>query len=397
MSIGIHEKEAVIELFSFLPDKPVVFDVGSNKGQWSDIILAEYKDDCTIYLFEPNELLLNYTRVKYDYNKNIIFSKNAMSAVHGKKVPFFYFNNENSGLSSLYHNPKWDYLPMIHGGAYTNTIDNYCKENKIESVDFLKIDVEGAEYDVLTGAQEMIQAGLVKFIQVEYSEHYKLSGKTFADVIRMVEAFGYYVYSFDGEFHKQSVELFTDDYRLENFIITKEPIANAQDWNKEFIENTKGLPKIELALEVGSFEGRTSRYICKNMLTAEGRIVCVDPLEDYYVTPGDIDYFKGQHQRFLRNTRNLPVNLIRKKSNDAWEELKDLRFQFIYIDGDHSEQAVYDDCTNGFKILKKGGHMLIDDYTWSEGTTRGIDKFLSEHAPFFQLVTKNYQVLIKKL
>ena len=71
MSIGVKENKSVTGVLTFLGDNPTVIDVGSNKGQWADIILNRFGDNCNIHLLEPNEMLLNYTRIKYEYNKNI--------------------------------------------------------------------------------------------------------------------------------------------------------------------------------------------------------------------------------------------------------------------------------------------------------------------------------------
>ena len=39
----------------------------------------------------------------------------------------------------------------------TTTVDEYCVNNKIDKLDFLKMDIEGAEYEVLCGAKETIK------------------------------------------------------------------------------------------------------------------------------------------------------------------------------------------------------------------------------------------------
>jgi hypothetical protein len=93
--------------------------------------------------------------------------------------------------------------------------------------------------------------------------------------------------------------------------------------------------------------------------------------------------------------------LIRKKSVDAHKELKDLRFGLIYIDGDHTEDGVYNDAVQYWNLLldsprNAGGYMLFDDYGQSEETARGIDRFLETQKGNFDLLVKDYQVLIRR-
>ncbi len=47
------------------------------------------------------------------------------------------------------------------------TLEIFCAENGIWQIDLLKIDVEGFEYDVLKGAQNVLKKGAVKAIQIE--------------------------------------------------------------------------------------------------------------------------------------------------------------------------------------------------------------------------------------
>ena len=47
-------------------------------------------------------------------------------------------------------------------------MDAYCKADRIETVDFVKIDVEGAEHRVLGGFGEYLRAQAVHCIQFEY-------------------------------------------------------------------------------------------------------------------------------------------------------------------------------------------------------------------------------------
>lgn len=371
------ERKAALDLFPYFSKEPIIFDVGSNKGEWADMFIDRAAE---IHLFEPNELLLHYTMVKYCDRKNVNYHGVALDDVDEMHdVKFYHFTNENNGLSSILNNPKWDYLPKKVKPVSACSLDFICGD-RFRNIDLVKLDTEGAEMLILKGAYHLLARKIIRFIQVEKAEHINISGYTFKDLIKYLKSFGY-------------APIETED--TENVIFAMEGFT--QDWNREFKENTKGLERITFALEIGCFEGLTTNYICDNLLKPEGRIVCIDPLTDEYL-PGHEDnaLFVGQYNRFIRNTKDKPVELIRKKSEDAYEDIKDYLFDFIYIDGDHREKAVYNDGCFCFEHLRSGGHLLFDDYQWRNETKRGIDRFLKDHEGRFELVVKGYQVMIKK-
>lgn len=377
MGLSNNEIDNVISLLPYLSPDPVIFDVGSNKGEWTDLILDRAYQ---VHLFEPNEILLHYTMVKYCDRKNVLYCDAAICHQQGKEIDFYYFTNENNGLSSILNNPKWDYLPKKYKKVKSETLSNYCSYFDVKLIDFLKVDTEGADYLVLLGAEQLLREKRIKFIQVEKAEHILLSGYNFNDLTKYLKSFGY-------------KPMKTKD--TENVIFAMEGFT--QDWNSEFKKNTKGLPKVNFALEIGCFEGLTTNYICDNLLLPGGRMVCVDPLTDEYL-PGhkDNNLFVGQFDRFTRNTKGKPVELVRKKSSEAYDIIQHYLFDFIYIDGDHTEEAVFQDGVFCFNHLRPGGHLLFDDYGWSDETHRGIDRFLKHFEGRYDLVVKDYQVLIKK-
>jgi predicted O-methyltransferase YrrM len=142
-------------------------------------------------------------------------------------------------------------------------------------------------------------------------------------------------------------------------------------------------------IEVGCFEGfgtlKLNKLLCKNNLS---KITCVDPFDDVYVKGNtefsDIDpIFVGQYDKFANNTLPIKDNIIIKKgySHHVLPNLPFKNYDFIYIDGDHSEDAVYNDGVNALNLIKSGGIILFDDYYWthkSQITKNGIEKFISE-------------------
>lgn len=389
-AIQDNEVKALRDLMPYFSVNSVVFDVGSNKGFWADLVV---KNVSQLHLFEPNEMLLTYTKVKYDDRTNVYYNAKGCFSQTGR-AKFFYFTNWNNGLSSIFYNERWvnEGLPMKFGECDVIALDDYWNKE----IDFIKIDVEGAEIYVLEGAKRLLSEHKIKFIQFEYGEHYKLNNIKLDQIIDFVGQFGYKVFKYNGGFNR--ITSYVDDYELTNFYIFRD---FTQDWNKEFKCNTSTLPKMEFALEIGCFEGLTTRYICDNLLTETGRIICVDPLEDKYTDDSDKatnDMFIGQYERFKRNIEGYPVELIRKRSRAAYDQLKDYRFNFIYIDGDHSEEEVFNDGVKCWELLReRGSYLLFDDYLWSEGTQKGIDRFLESQAGNYQFMVKGYQVLIKRL
>ncbi len=391
------EREAVLSLVPYFnQDNRVVVDVGSNKGEWSDLLVHNADE---IHLIEPNTKLINYTEIKYDNLKNVIYW-NCIAYKEKHFINFHQFGNNNHGLSSIYLNPKWSYLFQNEIKVDAIALDwMACVKSHI---DLVKIDVEGAEWDVIQGAEQLIKDHKIKFIQIEYSEHYKVPGYKFQNIIDFMLQFDYLLYKFNGRnFFRPNFE---EDYRHTNYYFMQE---FTEDWNFEFRKNTLGM-KCNFALEIGCFEGLTTCYICDFMLNPGGRVICIDPLDETYLTTDldedaqkmnkDFKMFKGQYDRFIRNTKGKPVELIRKLSINVFnnEGFNEFRFDFIYIDGDHREKAVYKDAIASWEVLQIGGHMLFDDYKWDEGTKRGIDRFLRKYGGLLTIKVKDYQVLIQK-
>lgn len=196
-----------------------------------------------------------------------------------------------------------------------------------------------------------------------------------------------------------------------------------QNWNQQFIQNTKGLGKFDLAMEIGCFEGLTSNYIVDNLLTENGKLICIDPLADGYTKQMPMQpVFKNQYDRFMYNVdehiKNGKIILSLEESQKALEQkliqtayditshldiISNLFYRqifgnidFIYIDGDHTPDMVYLDGVNSFRYAKVGGIILFDDYNWGDVHNAGIDRFLEEYAGKYELILKDYQVMIKK-
>ena len=161
-------------------------------------------------------------------------------------------------------------------------------------------------------------------------------------------------------------------------------------------------------LEIGSFEGMGTNYFIDNFLSGNNcSITCIDPWIKYSkstitkMSEWDNLINENTYDIFISNT-NYNKNKIIVKRGFSYDILPKLEkiYDFIYIDGDHSEKAVWLDAIYSFKILRNNGIIIFDDYTWNTGDKspkNAIDKFLDEYKNFIEVISIGYQVVIKKI
>lgn len=113
------------------------------------------------------------------------------------------------------------------------------------------------------------------------------------------------------------------------------------------------------ALEIGSFEGRSTLWLCQHILTGVGaRVDCVD-----LFAPDPV--YGDYHARFRQNTAAF-ADRITEHPGYSFDSLRRIEgeFDFIYIDGWHSAFGALADGVMTWPLLKSGGVMIFDDYLW---------------------------------
>lgn len=137
-------------------------------------------------------------------------------------------------------------------------------------------------------------------------------------------------------------------------------------------------------VEVGSFAGESARIIAPMV----GRLTCVDPYIHYpeadgWLAPGDLEEAKAAMLAFLDDARN--VTLIQLPSVEAAEMFKAGSLDAVYIDGDHSEEAVRADIRAWLPKIKPGGWIGGHDYRadCNMPVIRAVDALLGKPAKVF--------------
>lgn len=157
------------------------------------------------------------------------------------------------------------------------------------------------------------------------------------------------------------------------------------------------------ALEIGSFEGRSTVWFLQNILThEESSITCVDHFLGGSDHAKEGVSFDGVLGRFIENVKPFQ-DKIKLFTDDSWNALPKIGygFDFVFVDGSHESHDVLHDAVNSYRLLKSGGLILFDDYGWGPDRESrpsiGIDAFLSAFKLKIHVQEKSYCVVVKKL
>lgn len=149
------------------PKNALVFDVGANRGHYALEIL-NYLPGIQIQCFEPGKDTYAALLDNLKDSPDVVAHNLGFGRERGELTLFS--NASGSELASLYQR-RLEHHGLSLGKMETvklDTIDQYCRDNSNARIDLLKIDVEGAELDVLMGAKHMLDQGNICFIQFEF-------------------------------------------------------------------------------------------------------------------------------------------------------------------------------------------------------------------------------------
>tara|TARA_Y100000766_G_C18742566_1_gene524371 strand:- start:141 stop:773 length:633 start_codon:yes stop_codon:yes gene_type:complete len=175
---------------------------------------------------------------------------------------------------------------------------------------------------------------------------------------------------------------------MENFNTEKQIFTNR--W---FETTAKGiwaelLPKLKPTkiIEIGSYEGQSISYLIKTLSSEVDNleIHCIDDWEGEQPVYKKLNLkmnlveerFKKNMELLLATRKNINLKAHKSKSIKALSNLiaegKSNYFDFIYIDGSHYACDVISDSVLAYDLLRVGGVIGFDDYTWVDQSTNDV-------------------------
>lgn len=146
----------------------IVFDVGANIGQYASAVISRLGDKAKLYCFEPSKSAFQTLASNLSKHENA----ELFNFGFGDKEDcvILYSNTQGSGLSSVYKRRlKHRDISMRHTEEITlKKLDDFCDDKGIKYINLLKLDVEGHEFRVLKGAENLVSSNSIGLIQFEF-------------------------------------------------------------------------------------------------------------------------------------------------------------------------------------------------------------------------------------
>ncbi len=207
------------------------FDIGANIGYYS-ILGCTVNPNLKAYAFEPSIGVLHYLRENIKLNalsRRVIAEPIALSDAKGE-IDFFEIKNPKfpniNNLSGEHNIGTKDGKITQKIKVQTLTLDEYVAHHKIEQLDFVKLDTEGAEAMILRGSSRAIEA--FRPIIVSETLFHKIEG----DLEDIMTPFGYifFNHTVNGLEKVASIRRSKDDGVRNCFFVPSEKIHLIEEW-----------------------------------------------------------------------------------------------------------------------------------------------------------------------
>jgi FkbM family methyltransferase len=180
------------------PD-PVIFDVGASVGQSVERFRALFERP-VIHAFEPESVSFEALQQRFGGLESVVLNCLALGDSTGTATLRRSNFHESSSLLALDAGSSWaqslDLREADSALVRIDTIDHYCAERAIATIDLLKVDVQGFEPECLRGAAAMLADKRIRAIQLEIILHpLYVRPMRFTDVETVLSPHGYRLFT----------------------------------------------------------------------------------------------------------------------------------------------------------------------------------------------------------
>jgi len=199
-------------------------DVGANIGQTAKLMRQSFPK-ARILSFEPFEETFNVL-IKNTTLLNVNCFRIGFGAKKEVLSAFVNIDNKNSDMNSLNiieQDSESEKIKKVE--VSIETLDEFCKINEIKSIDYLKIDTEGFELNVIRGADEYLRNQEISFIECEVSMNKNNTfHNDFCEIKTIMESHNYFIFGIYEQTHEWKTK--HQILRRTNVVFISEKIVN---------------------------------------------------------------------------------------------------------------------------------------------------------------------------
>ncbi|MFQ3597027.1 MAG: FkbM family methyltransferase [Chloroherpetonaceae bacterium] len=160
-----YERQSLKRVLTLIREGSTCFDVGANVGFYALNFARAVGRTGKVFAFEANSSVAEKLKRNIALNAFepiIEVAEWAVSDKVGESV-FSMTSDQNSGWGHLGEDSRFK-----HTIVKTNTIDNFFEEKGLEHIDLMKVDIEGAEDQLIEGAVRVLSEKRIKHIYMEF-------------------------------------------------------------------------------------------------------------------------------------------------------------------------------------------------------------------------------------
>jgi len=210
--------------------KPLLcVDIGANVGNCTKALIGS--TNATIFAFEPlPDAFFELEMLRQQFPARIRTYQLALGNTKG--VSTLYFGDSKSELASLSKEVNQiDYVGALNTSeldVQVDKLDSYLEVLKsvADEIDFLKIDVEGFESEVLQGAQNVLLGMRPKFIQLEFNIHQLFRGQSLFSLSQLLPSYRVFqlLPNGDGMAERDAKDPLSNIYTYSNFVFVRSDV-----------------------------------------------------------------------------------------------------------------------------------------------------------------------------
>ena len=150
-------KRRVTKILNKVNNPCIFFDIGSSDGIFTNEVLKRRKNSM-FYLFEPFKVDYDKSVERFKNNNNVMIHNFGLSSRVTRKQLHSVYGEKHFGIKTISKSiMKMGASDVSEETIVCVTLDKFCSYNKIDQIDFVKIDTDGAEYLVVEGFMETLK------------------------------------------------------------------------------------------------------------------------------------------------------------------------------------------------------------------------------------------------